>query len=161
MKKLIKTARGFIYLIIMAVISVVTVLLPELAREEAVGKTIPPSSTPYFFVGVLSIPIFIALWLSLKFLKQIEENKAFSELSIKVLKYIEYCLIVFDIWIVLGVIILSITVRLVDPTEEVVPIFTLGFIFTFVTSVVAIFVSVLQKLLKEAIEIKSENDLTV
>jgi ABC-type nitrate/sulfonate/bicarbonate transport system permease component len=37
----------------------------------------------------------------------------------------------------------------------------LGMVFTFAPMVIAVFAAVLQKLLKHAIDIKSENDLTV
>lgn len=40
-------------------------------------------------------------------------------------------------------------------------IIVIGLIIIFASMVIAVFVAVLQKLLKEAIDIKSENDLTV
>jgi len=46
--------------------------------------------------------------------------------------------------------------RKVDP-----PIGILGFIIIFASLIIAVFAAILQRLLQEAITIKSENDLTV
>lgn len=51
--------RGVIYLMGIAILSVCAILLPELAREEAVGKVNPPSAYPFLLAAwVLSLPIF-------------------------------------------------------------------------------------------------------
>lgn len=154
--------RGIVYLMALAVITVCAILLPELAREEAVGKANPPTALP-FLIGawVLSIPIFIALYQTLKLVSLIGENKAFSNQSVRALQTIKYCSMAFGILIVIGATTVIILTRSADPTEDVTPIFTLGFIFTFVSSVVATFLAVLRKILMDAIKIKSENDLTV
>jgi hypothetical protein len=46
-------------------------------------------------------------------------------------------------------------------SRDVAGILMLGFICLFASSVIATFAAILQKLLKDAIEIKLENDLTV
>ncbi|MGI5826438.1 MAG: DUF2975 domain-containing protein [Patescibacteria group bacterium] len=145
-----------------AVISVCGILLPELAREEAVGKANPPVQWP-FLIGawILAIPIFIALREVLKLLKNIDENMAFSKSTIKVLRNIKYCSIVFAVLIALAAISTVIFVRITAPMEDAPPIFMFGFIFTFVSCVIATFVAVLERLLQNAIDIKAENDLTV
>jgi hypothetical protein len=51
--------------------------------------------------------------------------------------------------------------RSLDPREDVTFMVTIGFVFTFVSSVIAVFVAVLQKLLSDAVALKSENDLIV
>jgi hypothetical protein len=45
--------------------------------------------------------------------------------------------------------------------DDITHIITLGGIGAFASSVIAVFAALLQKLLKNAIEIKKENDLTV
>lgn len=161
-KSLTIVTKGIVYLMGSAVITVCTILLPELAREEAIGKVNPPTALP-FLVGawVLSIPIFIALYQTLKLVSLIDENKAFSNQSVKALQTIKYCSMAFGILIVIGATAAIILTRSADPTEDVTPIFMVGFIFTFVSSVVATFFAVLKRILMDAIKIKSENDLTV
>lgn len=161
-KSLTIVTKGIVYLMGTAVIMVCAILLPELAREEAVGKVNPPTAFP-FLIGawVLSIPIFIALYQTLKLVSLIDENKTFSIQSVKALQTIKYCSMAFGILIVAGVTVVIILARSINPTEDVTPIFTLGFIFTFASSLVATFFAVLERLLMDAIIIKSENDLTV
>ena len=161
-KSLTNVARGIVCLMGVAVIIVLVILLPELAREEAVGKVNPPAAYP-FLIGawILSLPIFIALQQTLKLLNQIDENKAFSNQSVITLRKIKYSVIAFAALIVTGAISVIMIARSADPREDVTPVISIGFVFTFVSSLVATFVAVLQRLLQEAINMKKENDLTV
>jgi hypothetical protein len=154
--------KGVIYLMGIAVISICAILLPELAREEAVAN--PNAGPAYpFLIGawVLTIPIFIALHQTLKLLSYIDTNNAFSNRSVITLQKIKMCAIAFSILIAVGAITVIVMARMDDPREEVTHIFTVGFIFTFASSVVATFAAVLKRLLQDAISIKSENDLIV
>jgi hypothetical protein len=105
---------------------------------------------------VLSIPFFVALYQTFKLLIYIDRNKAFSELSVRALRYIKYCAITISILIVVWIIFVVIFIEC-----DVAGVIGLGLMCTFASSVIATFAAVLQKLLKEAIDIKSENDLTV
>ncbi len=154
--------RGIVYLMGIAVLSVCAILLPELAREEAVGKANPPTVWPFFVAAwILSVPIFIALYQTLKLLGYIDENKAFSDRSVRTLQSIKLCAIVFSVMIAIGAITAIVVARSADPGEDVTHIVTIGFIFTFASSIVATFAAVLKRLLQDAIHIKSENDLIV
>lgn len=159
---LIIFTRGLIYLMGIAVLSVCGILLPELAREEAVGKVNPPSSIP-FLIGawILSVPVFIGLHQALKILSFIDNNRAFSELSVKSLSNIKICSVIFSLLIVLSAVMVIITAKIADPTEDVTHVVTIGFVFAFASSIVATFAAVMQRLLKEAVNMKSENDLIV
>lgn len=156
-------ARGVVYLVALGALAVCLILLPELAREEAVGKPSNPYMTYGFLICscILSIPFFIALYQTLKLLEYVEKEKAFSTQSIWLLQNIKICSIVFSVLIVIAVIIGLVIARVSDPTEDVTFIVTLGFLFTFVSSLITIFVAVLQKLLADAVALKSENDLIV
>lgn len=154
--------RGIVYLMGIAVFSILAILLPELAREEAVGKVNPPNALPYLIAAwVLSIPIFAALHQTLKLLSYIDENKAFSTRSVKLLQNIKLYAIVFSVMIAASAITVIVAARIMDPREDVTHIVALGFIFTFASSIVATFAAVMQRLLQDAINIKSENDLIV
>jgi hypothetical protein len=103
------------------------------------------------------VPFFIALWQTLKLLSLIDRNEAFSEVSVKALKIIKYCGIVIAAFYVAFVPLLFPIAQADDAPGLVV----YGAAFACAPIVVAVFAAVLQKLLQSAIEIKSENDLTV
>jgi len=104
-----------------------------------------------------AIAYFIALYQSLKLLSYIDRNIAFSELSVKALKNIKYCALTIT-----GLYILCLPLILYMAEVDDAPgLGGLGMVITFGAVVIAVFAAVLQKLLENAIEIKSENDLTV
>lgn len=104
-----------------------------------------------------AVSYFVALYQALKLLTFIDNNTAFSELSVKALKNIKYCAITISALYVLCMPIIFIMAEIDDAPG----LAAIGLIITFGSFVIAIFAAVLQKLLKNAIEIKSENDLTV
>ena len=103
-----------------------------------------------------AIPFYIALYQAFNLLRYIDENTAFSELSVKALKNIKCCAITISGLYVLGLPLFRFIAKKVDP-----PIGLMGLIIIFASLVIAVFAAVLQRLLQEAINIKSENDLTV
>ena len=154
--------RAAIYLCGLAVVAVCGVLLPEGAREEAIANPHAGPVYPYLIgAWVTTIPIFIALYQTLKLLGFIDEDKAFTSDSIKALKNIRNCALLFAALIVLGAAAVLITAKIIDPTEDVTPVGVIGFIFVFISVVIATFVTVLMRLLQQATDIKSENELTV
>ncbi len=106
---------------------------------------------------VSAIPFFIALFQAFKLLSYIDKNQAFSELSVKALKRIKYCAMTIS---GLYVIILPF-VYIVAELDDAPGLIIIGMVPIFASMVIAVFAAVLQRLLQEAIDIKSENDLTV
>ncbi|NHC43301.1 DUF2975 domain-containing protein [Bacillus sp. MM2020_1] len=104
-----------------------------------------------------AIPFYFALYQAFNLLHYIDKTQAFSELSIKALKYIKYCAITFSGIYVIGMPIFY----LIAEADDAPGIILIGMAIIFAGLVVAVFAAVLQKLLQEAIDIKSENDLTV
>lgn len=102
-----------------------------------------------------AIPFFFALYQALKLLNLIESNNAFSELSVKILEKIKYCAIFISMLYVVG------SIYLLSQNALHPGIALAGLTIIFTSAVIAIFVAVLQSLLKNALDIKSENDLTV
>jgi hypothetical protein len=51
--------------------------------------------------------------------------------------------------------------RIAYPQEDVAGFIMLGFIITFVSSIIATFAAVVQKLLQQVVDMKVENDSTV
>ncbi|WP_335872437.1 DUF2975 domain-containing protein [Bacillus sp. 2205SS5-2] len=104
-----------------------------------------------------AIAFFVALYQALRLLNYIDKNKAFSELSVKSLKNIKNCAITISILYVTGMPFFY----LIAEVDDAPGIILLGMVIIFASFVIAVFAAVLQKLLQEAINIKSENDLTV
>lgn len=103
------------------------------------------------------IPFFAALYEAFKLLSYIDKNEAFSELSVKALQKIKFCAMTIS---VLYVIILPF-VYIVAELDDAPGLIIFGMVPVFAALVIAVFAAVLQRLLQEAIHIKSENDLTV
>ncbi|MFD1739532.1 DUF2975 domain-containing protein [Bacillus salitolerans] len=108
-------------------------------------------------MGVSVIPFFVALYQAFKLLSYIDKNQAFSELSVKALKNIKFCAIAIS-----GVyVLISPFVYFVAEVDDAPGLIIIGMVPIFASMVIAVFAAVLQRLLQEAIDIKSENDLTV
>ncbi|XKE95399.1 DUF2975 domain-containing protein [Metaplanococcus flavidus] len=106
---------------------------------------------------VFFIPVFIAMYQAFKLLTYIDLNQAFSELAVKSLKIIRYCAYAVIVFIVLGEMATIALIR----GEDITHIITLGAIGSFACITVAVFAGLLQKLLKDATRIRSDNDLIV
>ncbi|MEB9685535.1 hypothetical protein BK742_00515 [Bacillus thuringiensis serovar pingluonsis] len=104
-----------------------------------------------------AIPYYFALYQTFKLLNYIDKNNAFSELSVKALKNIKYSALAISVLYVLGMPLFY----LVAERDDAPGIIIIGMIIIFASMVIAVFAAVLQRLLKDAIDIKSENDLTV
>ncbi|MBE6069535.1 MAG: DUF2975 domain-containing protein [Clostridium lundense] len=108
-------------------------------------------------IYVSAIPFFGALYQALRLLSYIDKNKAFSELSVKALRNIKYCANIISI---VYVVILPF-VYLVAEKDDAPGLIVMGMVPIFASMAIAVFAAVLQRLLQDAIDIKSENDLTV
>lgn len=159
--KLTTITKIMVGVIALALVLFCVVLLPELAREEAAGRANPPSSLPYFIASLYTIPIFVALWQTYKLLNFMDHNQAFSEASVRALKIIKYCAATFAVMVVVGAIALVVSAKMIDPSEDVAPVGPISAVLVFICTVIATFVAVLQRLVRNAIDMKSENDLIV
>ncbi|MGM0751627.1 MAG: DUF2975 domain-containing protein [Bacillota bacterium] len=148
-----------VFLIGAPIVALCVLGLPWLAMDVAESD----SKLAYVVYGILvvmyisAIPFFIALFQAFKLLSFIDKNNAFSELSVKALKTIKKCAIAISLFYVAAMPLFYILAEVDDAPG----IILIGMIFIFGAAVIAVFAAVLQKLLKNAIDIKSENDLTV
>ncbi|WP_060679546.1 DUF2975 domain-containing protein [Virgibacillus halodenitrificans] len=104
-----------------------------------------------------AIPFYIALYQAYKLLSYIDKSKAFSQFSVTALKKIKYCAITISSIYVVGMPLFY----LIGEKDDAPGVILIGMILIFASFVIAVFAAVLQKLLRNAIEIKTENDLTV
>jgi len=106
---------------------------------------------------VPAIPFFIALYQGLRLLGFIDANKVFSHSSIRALKSIKYCAIAISGLFVVGMPYIFYVANQDDAPGVVL----IGCVIIGASLVIGVFAAVLQKLLQNVVEIKSENDLTV
>jgi len=114
---------------------------------------------PFILYGyAASIAFFVALYNAFKLLGYIGQNKVFSSNAVKTLKSIKYCAIVLSILIVLA----GLYIRLFHNKEDDPAGFlAICIVTTFVSIVFATAAAIFEKLLQNAIDMKSENDLTI
>jgi len=105
-----------------------------------------------------SIPFFVALYQTFTLLRYIGKNKVFSARSVKALRTIKYCALIIIGFVAAGEAYLFIVQRSKDDIAGGVAI---GFFIIFASVVIATTAAVFEKLLQTAVEMKSENDLTV
>jgi hypothetical protein len=109
------------------------------------------------YMYIASIPFFVALFQAFKLLEYIGENKVFSLSSVKALRAIKYCAIIISVLIVLAILYIRLFIKGDDPAGPT----AVGIVATFISVVIATVAAVFEKLLQSAVDIKSENDLTV
>ncbi|WFB55929.1 DUF2975 domain-containing protein [Paenibacillus sp. BR1-192] len=134
-------------------------LVPEIANFAA--ELYPDMSYIKYLVFIdfyaAAIPFYYALYQAFKLLSYIDKNKAFSEWSVRALKRIKYCAITISSLFVVGLPLFY----LVAEKDDAPGIILIGLVLIFASMVIAVLAAVLQRLLQEAIDIKSENDLII
>ena len=128
-------------------------------------KAIPEENIDYDYalyailaaMWTAALPFFYALYQTLKLLNYIDHNKAFSELSVKALKTIKYCGIAISL-----IFAATLPFFYVFGDQDDAPgVIVIGMALVVAPFGISVFAAVLQRLLQDAINIKSENDLTV
>lgn len=137
-------------------------LLPQIGNEanEAAEKGSDLAYVVYGIVTVMyitAIPFYFALYQSFTLLSYIDRNQAFSELSVRALKKIKNCALTISGFYL---IVLPFVFILAE-VDDAPGLILVGMVMVFAPLVIVVFAAVLQRLLKEAIDIKSENDLIV
>lgn len=107
---------------------------------------------------VSSIPFFIALFNALRLLEYTGKNKVFTVNAVKALKNIKICAIVICFLIIIAGIFIRFSHHEDDDPAGFLAICIL---ITLVSIVVATVAAIFEKVLQNAINIKSENDLTI
>ena len=120
-------------------------------------------SDPFIIYGyVASIAFFVALYQAFKLLGYIGQNKVFSLNSVKALRTIKYCAIVLSILIVIAGLYIRISYAIhAKGDDDPAGFLAVCIVTTFISIVTATAAAVFEKTLQSAVDIKSENDLTV
>lgn len=106
---------------------------------------------------IASIPFFVALYQAFKLLGYVDTNNVFSQVAVNALRNIKYCAILISGFIVLGILYISLFAQGDDSAGPT----AVGIVTTFASLVIATAAALFERLLQNAVEIKSENDLTV
>jgi hypothetical protein len=134
-------------------------ILPSITKE-ILGYH--PEFSVYIYVVLTvmyatAIPFYLALYQSYKLLNFIDANMAFSDLSVNALMNIKKCAYAISLMYT----IIMPFFYILGEFDDAPGIILIGLVLIFASLVIAFFAAILQKLLKDAIEFKSENDLTV
>lgn len=114
---------------------------------------------PFILYGyAASIAFFVALYKAFKLLGYIGQNKVFSSHSVRALKSIKYCAIAISISIAAAGLYIRIFHNKEDDPAGFIAI---CIVTTFVSIVVATAAAIFEKILQNALDMKSENDLTI
>lgn len=108
------------------------------------------------YAYVASIAFFVGLYHAFKVLGYAGRNNAFSPAAVKSVRTIKYCAIALICFVVGG----EIFIMLHESDDRAGGVFMGGLIF-FASIVVATAMAVLERILQNAVDMKSENDLTV
>lgn len=108
-------------------------------------------------VYIGSIPFFIALYQAFKVLEYAGQNKIFSQKAVKALQTIKYCALTIIGFIVVEEIFIILNHGNDDPAGGIF----IGILITFGSTVIATAAAILERILQNAVDIKSENDLTI
>ncbi|MEH7348432.1 DUF2975 domain-containing protein [Gottfriedia acidiceleris] len=148
-----------VILIGLPVLALCIFVVPKIA--EFAAELYPNIALMKYFIFIdlyaAAIPFYFALYQAFRLLSYIDKNKAFSELSVNALKKIKFSAIAISVLYVLGLPLFY----LIADMDDAPGIIVIGMVLIFASLVIAVFAAVLERLLKEAIDIKSENDLTV
>ncbi|MFC0211292.1 DUF2975 domain-containing protein [Paenibacillus chartarius] len=151
--------KAAIMLIGTPVLAMCIFLVPEIGKFAA--DLYPEMAYLQYLVFIdlyaTAVPFYFALYQAFRLLGFIDKNIAFSERSVGALKTITYCAITFSGLYVLGMPLFYFMAE----RDDAPGIILIGMVLIFAGLVIAVFAAVLQRLLQEAIDIKSENDLTV
>jgi hypothetical protein len=108
------------------------------------------------YAYVASISFFVALYQAFKLLGYAGSNKVFSPAAVKAMRKIKLCALAIIGFVVVGEIFF-----LLPYSDDPPAAITMGILITFGSIVIATAAATFEQILQNAVEIKSENELTV
>ena len=159
MKKTSTTFLQVVIVLIGVVALAIMIRFPSTEGRAANLDLLSIYADPFLAYGYLaSIAFFVALYQAFKLLGYVGQNKAFSLNSVKALRTIKYCAIVLSILIAMA----GLYIRIFHAKDDDPAGFLAMCIVTaFISIVIATAAAVFERILQNAVDMKSENDLTV
>ena len=110
------------------------------------------------YIYLAFVPFFIGLYQAIRMLGYARRDEVFSPHAVRALRIIKYCAIAVALFIVGAEAYIFIFVR---GTDDIAGGVMMGAIIILVSAVIAAAAAVFERTLQTAVDIKSENDLTV
>lgn len=151
--------KGTIFLIGTPVLFLCIWFVPALAEFSTVLYPEMPFMQYLIGIDLYGAAVFyvIALYQAFRLLTYIDRSDAFSGAPVQALKVIKRCAAAISLLFAAGMPMYY----LIAQKDDAPGMILMGLMIVFASGVIAVFAAVLQKLLHEAIVLKSENDLTV
>src|SRR5882724_3436562 len=108
------------------------------------------------YAYVASIPFFAALYQAFKVLGYARQNNVFSQAAVKALRTIKFCAIAIIGFVAVG----EVFIMLHTSDDRAGGVF-MGILITFGSIIIATAAATFERILQNAVDMKSENDLTV
>lgn len=152
----LKAVLGFIAVLALGIM----IRFPQTEGRAANLDLISTYADPFIlFLYVASVPFFVSLYQGFKILSYVDQNKIFSQAAVSAVKTIKYCTLTFIGFMVAAIALVFVNSK--TTTDDGAGAIAMGLIITFASSVLATAVAILQRLLQNVVDMKSENDLTV
>ena len=154
-----------IFLQVVIVLIGIGVLAGLLWEPQVEGRNVHATQFEIYFkdpflayIYLAFVPFFVGLYQAFKILGYARRNEIFSQHSVRALRTIKYCALTTAIFIVGAEAYIFIFVR---GTDDVAGGVMMGASIIFVSAIIATAAAVFERNLQNAVEIKSESDLTV
>jgi len=154
-----------IFLQIVIVIFGIGLLAALLWEPQVEGRNVNATQFEIYFkdpflayIYLAFIPFFVGLYQAFKMLGFARRDEIFSPRSVRALRILKYCAITTALFIVGAEVYIFIFVR---GTDDVAGGVMMGAFIIFVSAVIGTAAAVFERILQNAVDIKTENDLTV
>ena len=154
-----------IFLQIVIVLLGIGVLAALLWEPQVEGRNVHATQFEIYFkdpflayIYLAFIPFFVGLYQVFKMLGYARREEIFSQRSVQALRILKYCAITTALFIVGAEAYIFIFVR---GTDDVAGGVMMGAFIIFVSAVIGTAAAVFERILQNAVDIKTENDLTV
>ncbi|MCM4166061.1 MULTISPECIES: DUF2975 domain-containing protein [unclassified Arenibacter] len=154
---LLKTTLVFMGLIVLAL---TVFALPNLYKGALAEFPYAPNAILGIVIVLYAVaaPYFFVLFQSWKLLVLIDQNVGFSKFSVTAFRNIKFASLIGGLLLMIGFVPLLYPIAEQDDAPGLL---IYGFVFACIPFVVSVFAAVLEKLFQNAVDMKSENELTV
>ena len=108
------------------------------------------------YAYLASIPFFVALYRAFRVLAYVRQDATFSPATVKALRTIKYCALA-----ILGFVVVSVVFMPFSDPDDRPPGVVMRIVLSFGSIVVATAAAMFERILQNAVDLKSEHDLTV
>lgn len=150
--------KAVLVIMALSVLALCIFAFPSMGRGIAAEFPAVKYLKYFVLVGYLaSIPFLVGLYQAFKLLGFIDKNVAFSEQSTKTLRIMKYCGVFICISLLLGMPFVFWIAEVDDAPGAIL----IWMVIACSPIVVSVFAAVLEKLIQNGLDLKSENELTV